>query len=90
MTQCPACGGKRLKREYIDRVSVQRCKRCDALLAEHIYLGDSYTLVKPYMATEPVPPEKLRYYDIYAVGSEGLKRRHGWYDPETRLIHQVG
>lgn len=54
------------------------------------YLGDSYTLVVPYMVTVEPPAERMRYYDLECLGSQGITRRHGRYDTETRLIVQAG
>lgn len=83
---CPACSSKRIT--FFGQA--YRCKKCDAIFSETIYLGDSYSLVKPWFAKDPVDPKKLRYFDFTCLGSEGITRRHGWFDPETRLVHQVG
>ncbi len=34
--------------------------------------------------------EGARYFDFIVEGREGRYRRHGWYNPETRGIVQVG
>lgn len=86
--ECPACSNKRGNKPDSNRVYT--CKRCGAIFSSNIYLGDSYTYVLPYMAKQEVAPEQLRYYDLTCLGSEGIQRRHGWYDPDTKLIHQVG
>lgn len=86
--ECPACGGKRTKADP-ERIQIRHCTRCEAIFGT-CYLGDSYSLVLPYWADKEVAPEKLRYYDFTTLGSEGIGRRHGWYDPETRLTHQIG
>jgi hypothetical protein len=89
--KCPACNnGKRLKE--IRAFTVMECPKCRAIFSGncYLYLGESYSYVLPYFAKEEVPPEKLRYYDFMCIGSMGIMRRHGWYDPATKLIHQVG
>lgn len=86
---CLLCGRKR----FIDtKVSgVKQCKKCNAIQGR-CYKGNSYELVLPYMANEVTPEieERKIYYDLDVLGSDGLTRRHGWYDPETKLIVQVG
>ena len=84
---CPACNGKRSRETAVFGVS--QCKRCEAIYGQ-CYRGDSYTLVSPYMASEPVATERLRFYDLTILGSDGVRRSHGWYDPSTKLVHQVG
>jgi hypothetical protein len=85
-SKCPACNGKR--RELLTG-GVYRCKRCEALFGE-TWLGETYRFVKPWMTTADVPAERLRYFDFLTVGSEGIRRRHGWYDKQTGCIVQVG
>lgn len=86
-TCCPACNGKR--RNRTEHAGVFECRRCGAPYGE-CYRGDSYTIVRPRMTAEPVPPERCRYYNLTVLGSDGISRRHGWFDPETRLIVQIG
>lgn len=83
---CPACSHK-LAHEVKGRI--YRCAKCDAIYGD-CYLGESYEHVLPFMASEPVDAEALRYFDFSYLGSKGPGRRHGWYDPATKLIHQVG
>ena len=84
---CPCCDGKR--RKATDYAGVFECSRCGAIYGE-CWKGDSYALVLPRMTARPVPPERCRYYDLTVLGSDGVTRRHGWFDTETRLIVQVG
>lgn len=65
------------------------CQKCGGLFGE-CTLGESYGFVKPYMTEMPVPPEETRYYDLMCYGSQGLQRRHGWFEKATGLIVQVG
>lgn len=95
---CPACGDKRSPRKsavvpeaLADQV--RECRRCEAIFtieSATIYLGDSYGIVLPYLTGDPEAQGRQRYYDLMTLGSAGLKRRHGWFDPETRQITQVG
>lgn len=86
-THCPACSHP--GRRGTDTPGVFTCRRCGALYGD-CYKGDSYRLVLPVFTTEAVPPEQCRYYDLTVLGSDGVTRRHGWYDVATRLIAQVG
>jgi hypothetical protein len=86
-TCCPACNGKR--RKATGHPGVFECRRCGALYGE-CWKGDSYALVLPVMTADPVPPERCRYYDLTVLGSDGVTRRHGWFDVETRRMFQVG
>ncbi len=88
---CPACN--RVRGNRLIRSGVYECAACGAIFTPRggtIYLGESYSLVLPYFAKGEVAPEQLRYYDLMILGSKGMERRHGWYDPATKLIHQTG
>jgi hypothetical protein len=80
---CPACSRPHSTPTPIIGVEEPRlCGEC--------YRGDSYGLVEPRMAAGNVPPERCRYYDLMVVGPDGLSRRHGRLDTETRPIVQIG
>ena len=83
-SECPGCGSTKMTPEG----KVWSCKGCGGLLGDHLYLGDSYGLVSPMMTSEPV--SEPRYFDLSGVSSQGRYRRHGWYDPKTRLVVQAG
>lgn len=85
---CPACSHKL---GYEIEPSIKECAACGAIFGT-TYLGRSYELVKPWFhkAPETVPVEATRYFDFTTLGSAGIGRRHGWYDPATRTIIQVG
>ncbi len=85
--KCPACNSKSLTE--IKTASVYTCDDCGAIFGQ-VYLGDSYGYVKPMMTGEDVPADKTRYFDFTCIGSNGVTRRHGWYDPSTKKIVQVG
>ena len=84
---CPACNGKR--RNPTKHSMVFECRRCGAIYGD-CTRGDSYLIVLPVMAAEPVPPERCRTYDLTVLASAEISRGHGWFDPETRRIIQVG
>jgi len=83
--RCPACNSNRRKNTEI--FGVYECRKCDAIYGE-CYLGDSYSLVLPYWHTGP--DGDIRYYDLTCLGSEGVTRRHGWFNTKTRRIVQTG
>ena len=82
--ECPACRSRRCK---AIKGRIYQCNRCQAIFGT-TFLGDSYEFVRPQWQTKEVKVE--RYFDFTCVGSKGVSRRHGWYDPETKLITQVG
>jgi hypothetical protein len=87
MEKCRGCnnakGNKRIG------AGVYQCGKCGAVYGT-CYLGDSYEYVRPrFSAVEPLPGRE-RYFDFTTLGSGGIGRRHGWYDPDTRLITQIG
>lgn len=89
-TEVPACPACNHTRGFEVRMaSIYECAACHGLYGR-CYLGDSYTFVLPHMVGGPVPVEHQRYFDFTCVGSKGVTRRHGWFNPPTRLITQVG
>lgn len=86
MATCPLCNKSRSTQVI---VGVYRCNSCEAIFGQ-CYLGESYSLVKPYFSKAEIPAEATRYYDLTCLGSKGIERRHGWYDPASKLIVQVG
>jgi predicted RNA-binding Zn-ribbon protein involved in translation (DUF1610 family) len=91
--KCPACNRQKGIKEVKLGAWVYECPKCGAIFSDrpYLYLGESYQYVLPYWAKEDVPPEKLRYFDFTCLASGNkIVRRHGWYDPETKLIHQTG
>lgn len=82
---CPACGCKRSKTTAT--VMVYVCTRCECLHGR-CYLGESYALVKPFMKDGELDGSKP--FDLECMGSGGIRRRHGFYDPADRMILQVG
>lgn len=88
---CPACSCMRTKPYELNGrklLTVKTCLACKAVYGE-LYLGDSYAVVEPYWDKETEPVE-TRYFDFTCLGSAGVTRRHGWYNPATKRITQVG
>lgn len=87
-TACPCCSAKRRK-PVAGQTQVFTCNSCGAVYGD-CYLGDSYGIVLPRWETTNVPSESVRYFDFMCCGSAGITRRHGWYNPASKLIVQVG
>lgn len=85
--ECPACSGKRHASHQVPGVYV--CKRCGAIHGQ-TYLGQSYSIVLPYWDDADPQTRKTVYFDLTCLGSKGVERRHGWFNPDTRKIIQVG
>ena len=84
---CRACNNTRGNKSLA--VQVYECAKCGAIFGT-CYLGESYGYVLPYMTNKDVAPEEQRYFDFTTLGSKGAGRRHGWFEPSTKLITQVG
>jgi hypothetical protein len=65
---------------------------CGALYTTRaIYRGDSYQAVLPgWDGVGACATGEERYFDLEVLGSDGLARRHGWYNPTTKRITQTG
>jgi len=88
---CPACSCNDYLETSFGVADVVRCAGCGGIYTlAPIYLGQSYQLVKPQWDDTDCPVEKWRYFDFQTLGSEGLGRRHGFFNPATRKITQVG
>ena len=85
--KCPSCS--RIKGIRVIRDLVYECPECGCVFGS-CYLGESYNYVLPYWSKSDVPEENIRPYDLTCIGSEGITRRHGWFDPETKRIVQTG
>lgn len=87
-TGCPACSHK-IAHQHNRHTRVYQCGKCTGIFGD-LYLGDSYNFVLPRMTNDPAADTRHRYFDFTTLGSEGVSRRHGWFDPETKLITQIG
>jgi len=87
--QCPACLAKKCP-VSAEGSGLYDCVECGAIFGE-CYLARSYEIVKPRMTTDAVPPDRECYFDFTCLGSDQkITHRHGWYDPRTGLITQIG
>ena len=94
--ECPACNAPLPEPQCITTVvpttsrdQVYVCPACDAVYGV-VDLRASYDLVRPRWYERLDPPARTRYYDFTTRGPQGIGRRHGWYDPKSRLITQTG
>lgn len=89
--ECPACSRIKGNASTTDSRGVDTCTACGCVFTTRaIYLGDSGHYVLPFMTTTPPPIEQCRPFDLTTLGSAGLQRTHGWFDPATKLVVQVG
>lgn len=95
---CAGCGKsiskKALNTTYVGTygpvAGVYTCNHCGAILGS-CYKGDSYGVVgRRFDTVENCDTCEPVYYDLEVLGSDGINRIHGWMNPTTRLIVQVG
>jgi hypothetical protein len=90
--KCPACNKKMTKKalseDFQGIAQVHQCPKCRAVFGT-CYLGESYEIVKPYFSYVADMATAI-YYDLTCLGSNGIERRHGWFDPTSKLILQTG
>lgn len=92
--ECPACShtkGRQVRLHGRLLAQVFECAACGGLHGT-CYKGDANDLVLPYFAPGELvnESERVRYFDLTTLGSAGVQRVHGWYDPATGYIVQVG
>jgi hypothetical protein len=85
---CPACNSKRIG-DYQGKCLLHECRKCHAIFGS-CYLGDSYNIAFPRLTNDPEADSRAVYFDLQCLGSAGITRRHGWVDPTTHLMTQVG
>ena len=91
---CSACSGRLISVEKDGTTPTKaatllfKCSRCDGLHGQ-MYRGDSYALILPRWSPRS-DMEGARYFDLTLLGSDGIERSHGYYDPKTKLMLQVG
>jgi len=89
-TGCELCG-KKINQKQIG-TQVYECGYCGAIYGT-CYLGQSCGYVKPYFDNSDYDAQELgtaRYFDLTCLGSKGITRRHGWFNPENKMITQEG
>lgn len=90
-TKCPGCSEPSSTVTPIgNHGAVVRCASCGGIYTRWpIYLGDTYK----YVSNDWDPKGSFDgavYYDFIYLGSEGVGRRHGWFQPKTKGIVQTG
>ena len=94
-TTCPACMSDGETGEHTastTHATIYRCRQCGAIHGE-AYLGSSFAVVKNEWelvdVANSIVGEEV-YYDLTCIGSDGLTRRHGWFNPTTGRVTQTG
>lgn len=89
--KCSACSGSLKPATNVPGISgLSQCRRCGGLHGS-IYAGVATSLIGyglPMQAESG--PDGARYFDLSILGSAGVSRMHGWYDPRTHRIVQEG
>ena len=80
---------KAINTAYAGIIGVYQCPHCQAVMGQ-CYKGESYKIVLPYFAPIDAKLENQRYFDLTVLGGNGVERRHGWFDIESKRIVQVG
>lgn len=94
-TRCGCCDSLIGTREPGAPGLVYRCDGCGGLVGA-CRVEESYGLVRPQFAgldrerEMTRNEEATRYFDLLVSGNGVTTRRHGWFDPATRTIVQVG
>ena len=85
---CPGCSHPQsTPHSKVDNVVT--CAGCGGIYTlSPIYRGESYQIVLPSW-DEGEAAEEV-YYDLTVLGSDGIQRRHGWFNPATKQITQTG
>ena len=93
MFTCRSCrkriSQKVVNTHYLDIVGVYECPHCGTVQGQ-CYKGDSYKVVLPYWDNTNCNPDTWVGYDLTVLGSDGVTRRHGFFNPETHRITQTG
>ena len=88
-SECPSCGASSSQwKGYKNWWRIFICTKCDGIFGT-CYLSDSYGIVSKYL-TQQTSDMEVRYFDFITLGSDGIDRRHGWYDKLTGKLVQVG
>ena len=99
MPPCSSCSnntGHAVEVNGREHASLVTCDGCGALLGR-CYRGDSPVLmVFADGADDGVQPNveatdrEAVYFDLDLLGSDGVNRVHGWYDPASMKVVQFG
>lgn len=90
---CKQCGAKISRKarntRYNGLTGLFECNHCGALQGR-CYKGQSYQAVMPFFSKEDIAPSEWKYFDIRCLGSDGITRRHGWFNPNDGKLMQTG
>lgn len=91
--KCKCCdrkiSQKALNTHYDGIMGIFECNHCGAIQGQ-CYKGQSYQVVLPFFSTEAIDSADWKYFDIKCLGSDGISRRHGWFNPNDRKLIQAG
>jgi len=97
--KCPLCDGKELEKleGSAHPSEVFRCLKCEAVSGD-CYDRDRARFVSPWFKENSgdFPIGEARYYDLNVINGDVFEgdfvplREHGWYDPVSKGIIQVG
>jgi len=86
-TPCPCCSATRGNAVEVNgRLAhgLYLCEGCGGLLGS-CYRGDS-----PVLMVFGEDGDESRYFDLDLLGSDGISRVHGFYNPATMKVVQFG
>ena len=90
--ECPACSGRRHVHVGVNGrtfPSLYSCERCGCVHGSG-YKGDVLSVVLVgTLRGESASGESLPF-NVEMVGSDGVTRSHGWFDPVDGVVHQYG
>jgi hypothetical protein len=84
-TECPACGCSDFT---TDKNGMNTCDGCNAIFGEFKSLAETRNYVYQRWFKGDKEPDHTVYYDFTYMN--GKKRTHGWFDPITKTITQIG
>lgn len=84
---CGCCGSRLGFNTNVSGVWI--CSKCGGINGS-CYRGDAYNFVNLTSMQSDCPPERQRYFDLTVLGSDGVRRVHGFFDVETKSVVQFG
>lgn len=84
---CPGCSGR--TKITTELTQVYECASCGGIIGE-CYRGDAYKFVNIGTLVPQTEGMEVQYFDLVLLGSDGIKRVHGWFDRQTKNVVQYG
>ncbi len=81
--ECVACSGA-----LVGTGAVRTCSRCGGVHVEGVTLAEALKVVNFAKLAKQAPEE--RYFDVTYSNAGETHRVHGWFNPETREMTQIG